>query len=64
MEAIKTDKEPIMPLLKGMNLGESKCYPLERYSTVKAIVSTVKISTGKNFTTKKQGDNICVTRIK
>lgn len=64
MEAIKTEKEPIAALIKGMNIGENKCYPINRIGSVRTSVYFANLSTEMKFTTKRQGDNICVTRIK
>lgn len=65
MEKVNKTKqnEPIMPVLKTMEVGASHAYPCARMNTVKSIVSQVQVTTGKSFKTKLDKPYIIVTRI-
>lgn len=59
----KTEKnEPIMPVLKSMEVGDTHTYPCSRMNTVKSIVSQVQVTTGKSFKTKLEKPYLHVTR--
>ena len=65
MEKVKRKKqtEPIMAVLKTMEVGASHAYPWARMNTVKSIVSQVQVTTGKSFKAKLDRPDIIVTRI-
>lgn len=57
-------KEPILPILKMLEVGESHSYPCTRMNTIKSIVSQVQVTTGKVFRTRLDKPLFHVTRIK
>lgn len=57
------DKDPIMPVLKSMEIGDTHTYPCSRMNTVKSTVSQVQVTTGKSFKTKLEKPYLHVTRI-
>lgn len=59
----KESADPIMPILKKMEIGESYTYPCSRMNTVKSIVSQVQVTTEMKFKTKLERPFLKVTRI-
>lgn len=59
----KEVKDPILPILKKMEIGETHSYPLSRMNTVKSVCGQVSVTTGKVFKTKIDRPNLVVTRI-
>lgn len=59
-----TEKEPIYPILKKMEVGESYSYPCSRMTVVRSIISQVQVATGKVFKTRLERPVLVVTRIK
>lgn len=57
-------KEPILPILKMLKVGESHSYPCTRMNVVKSVVSQVQVTTGKVFRTRLDKPLFHVTRIK
>lgn len=57
-------KEPILPILKILEVGESHSYPCARMNVVKSVISQLQVTTGKVFSTRLDKPQIHVTRLK
>lgn len=57
-------KEPILPIIKTLEVGESHSYPCTRMNVVKSVISQVQVTTGKVFSTRLNKPLIRVTRLK
>lgn len=49
------NKQPIAPLLKNLKLYDSETFPLERYTSVNAAITTVQTGTDLKF--KRERNN-------
>lgn len=62
MKQIQTD---ILPVLRTMRVKETKLWSLDRIRTIRSIIYTFSLESGKVFKTKsnRQDSTISVTRI-
>lgn len=59
----KDNKEPLMPIIKNLEIGESHTYPIRRMNVVKSVVCQVSVMLGRKFVTKlEKPTSIKVTR--
>lgn len=59
-----TEKLAIAPVLKGLKVGESVCYPMERYASVQNTLTRVRRElTDCKFTTTYKSGELEVTRL-
>lgn len=57
-------KDPIMPLLNKLAVGESHTYPCTRTHVVRSTMNQVQLVTGKVFKTRLERPNLIITRVK
>lgn len=56
-------KDPLRPIIKSLEVGESYTYPVSRMCVVKSVCSQIAIMHGKVFKTKIEKPMFRVTRI-
>ena len=65
MEAVnEVEKKPIAPTLRKMNVGDVEEFPVERYTSVNSAIQTVEYKKESEFSMRKEGDVVYVTRVK
>lgn len=59
-------REPISPLLKGLGIGESAVFPVERLGAVRSKASELGLQLGRKFQShaSRKDRTITVTRIR
>lgn len=62
MESRKND--PIMPVMRKMQLEDTHSWPKSRKNTLYATKNVVELETGMKFITKTSADKIYVIRVK
>lgn len=60
----KVNKEPIVPVLRKMAVGETHTYPCSRMNVVRSTINMMKITTDMEFTSKLDKPHIHITRVK
>ncbi len=59
----KEQKDPVMPLLNKLAVGESHTYPCTRAHVVRSTMNQVQLATGKVFKTRLERPNLIITRV-